>query len=74
MNYAEQENVWEITSHPATPENFILRFLGTGDISGERSWVKAHDEIFSDQSPLQKPIDPRGSQKTQWRILPLVLS
>jgi hypothetical protein len=74
VNYAEQENVWDSAGFPASPENFILRFLGTGDIRSERPWVKAHDEIFLKQSPTQKPIDPRGSQKTQWRILPLVLS
>lgn len=50
MNYADQENVWDIASCPATPEIFILRFLGTRDIRGELSWVKAHDEIISSPS------------------------
>ena len=46
MNYAEQENVWVTASCPATPENFILRSLGTREISGELSWVKTDDEII----------------------------
>jgi Protein of unknown function (DUF1553)/Protein of unknown function (DUF1549) len=58
VNYADQENVWVTAGLPATPENFILRFLGTRDISGELSWVKTHDEIISSRSNARKPGRP----------------
>ncbi len=73
MNYADQENVWVTASCPAMPENFILRFLGTQDIRGELSWVKAHNEIISGQPPCTESFLFPGS-KTQWRPMPPILS